>query len=139
MKIRLSAVTEMMMSLPSSGLRLWCTVLGSSTGTPLAISGVTTMKMMSNTSTTSTSGVTLMFAITLLFSRGLCARACLRARRSLRGVALRPSLGLVPVGRTSGRSYRPVAMRRDSRAMVSSISPAVSSTSMVSSSTRSLK
>ncbi len=40
-------------------------VLGSSIGTPTVISGAATMKTMSSTSITSTSGVTLMSAITL--------------------------------------------------------------------------
>ena len=102
------------------------------------------MKMMSSTSTTSTSGVTLMSALTLLFARVLLARGpCLRAARAADQGPWRsvPSLGSVPVrSLRQVAAYRAAAMTaRPSRAMVSSISPAVSSTSMVSSSTRSMK
>src|SRR5450432_2421029 len=53
-----------MRSLLSSAFLSWWAVTGSSTATPRAIMGVITMKMMSSTSTTSTSGVTLISART---------------------------------------------------------------------------
>src|SRR5579863_2216723 len=58
------AVTETMRSLLSSFFLSWWDVTGSSTATPRAIMGVMTMKMISSTRTTSTSGVTLISART---------------------------------------------------------------------------
>ena len=61
--------------LPSSGERVWWRVRGRSTATPLAMSGVTTMKMISSTSTTSTE----VFAIINPFGSGTNAAAVKRA------------------------------------------------------------
>ena len=58
------ALMDTIRSLLSSFLRSWWAVIGRSTLTPRTIIGVITMKMISSTSTTSTSGVTLISART---------------------------------------------------------------------------
>src|SRR5262245_52581526 len=67
--------------------------MGSCTSTPRDSIGVTTMKMMSSTSTTSTSGVTLMSAITP--EEGLAFTVACRAPRLPRdAIALAPGRAL---------------------------------------------
>src|SRR3954469_12111520 len=61
----------MIRSLLSSFLRSWWLVIGRSTLTPRTIIGVMTMKMISSTSTTSTSGATLISARTRPLGCGL--------------------------------------------------------------------
>ena len=60
--MRPSGFTVMVMG-SFSWLSALAWVFGRSTGTPTVISGAATMKMMSSTSITSTSGVTLISAI----------------------------------------------------------------------------
>ncbi len=72
---------ETMRSLLSSFLRSWWLVIGSSTLTPRTIIGVTTMKMMSSTSVTSTRGVTLISARTRPLGWRLTARWAAASRR----------------------------------------------------------
>src|SRR5688500_15914916 len=89
--------------------------LGRSTSTPDDNIGVTTMKMISSTSTTSTSGVTLMSAIAPPFFPPTFAPIFLPPRRRCRG---RPLLGRLALGATQRVLLGPVDQLADGRGHV---------------------